>query len=291
MENLNKIKNDIDLFCDTYFYSEKIDRQKIYDLIIKDYSYQKELGFDNYDGIVALIIYRVCHTMVDNANIYDLFFKIQNESRIKSSSYISPFAVLNCPIALVGKNIEISKGFKLDKNIVLYDNVKLIDKDYGLFDKKSTHIGKDTVINNNSKIYNGADIGEGCVIGDNCIIKEKISANYEVSVISELQIKKSKTSSFISSQELNIFGVVPKYKNTLVVFGEGFYNPKIKLIVDGRSVNVEISYWDKNKIMIKVPYFTVGNCLKNMLIIFSNSQRIVLNNSYGVQKVLKNLKN
>ena len=88
---------------------------------------------------------------------------------------------------------------------------------------------------------------------------------------------------------LEEYSTLEKYKNSFVLYGEGIYNPKIKLIVQNHSPNINITYWDKNKIIVKVDYFSADKKDKSRLILFSNGQRIVINNSEGLHNILKNL--
>jgi len=64
----------------------------------------------------------------------------------------------------------------------------------------------------------------------------------------------------------------------------------VKLVVQNHTPSCEILYWDKNKIIVRIGYFIMGKSDKSKLIIFSNGQRIVINNSIGLQNTLKNLK-
>jgi len=289
---INKVKKIVSEIYSAYFFDYKIDLNKVENLIVADYDFMQKNNVDNFDGIIALIIYRLSFEVAENyksEKLIDVFYKIKKETLNYTTSYISPYSIILSPVLLKGENVLIDKGFKIYNNVVICNGVKLIDKTYGLFDKKVTFIKSNTIINNNVKIYANSNIGEKVEIGDGCTIRENISDNSIVSLITDLQIKKSKLSSRIPSQELNVFGVVPKYKNTFVIYGEGFYNPKVKLLSDSYNVETEISYWDKNKIIVKIKSFNIKDFLKNMLILFSNGQRIVLSNNIGLQKTLKNL--
>lgn len=296
MDNMNfnvlKLNEEIKEIYKKYFFDYKIDVEEVILKLNGDYDYMCNIKTFNYDGIYCLIFYRLSFEIVNkykNIDLIDFLYKIKNISKEYTSSYISPYSIVFFPIS-IGYGVEIDKGFKIFNYCVFGNNVNLIDKNYGLFDKKITIINKNTIIKSNVKIYADSNIGENVVVNDNCIINENLPNNSAVELVTNLQIKKNKISSRIPSQELIAYGIVPKYKNTFVIYGEGFYNPKVKLLVDKYSVETEISYWDKNKIIVKIKSLNVENNSKNMLILFSNGQRIVLTNHVGLQKSLKNLK-
>lgn len=288
---LFKIRSFIMKICDTYFCNYKINIDEVEKLIINDYQYYIDNNLESRDGMCALIIYRLSCNVVENNphdNFVDLFYKIKNETVRYTNSYISPYAILSSPIS-IGEKVVIDKGYNIEKNVVINNYVELINNNYGLYDKKYTNIKNNTIIKHNVKIYSDAHIGSCCIIGEWCIIRDAIADNCEVKLISNIQTRKNTQTSRIPSQELLIYGVVPKYKNSIIIHGEGFYNPKVKVVIPKENVETEIVYWDKNKIIVKLKYLKVENYLKNTLIIFSNGQRIVLTNNMALQKTLKNL--
>lgn len=291
MDIKNKALKYFDEIYKKYFFSYKIELENIRNQIIEDINYMSSKLEDfNLNGINAIIFYRLTRSGLKDIkcdNITDIVFRLKNESMLYTTSYLSPFAIVECPI-IIGENVFIDKNYQIGKNVVIENNVQLIDKNIYNIDNKYNTIGNEVCIENNVKIYN-SNIGKFSLIKENCVIREDISDGSVVEVISELQIKNSKIKSHIPSQILSVYGVVPKYKNSFVLYGEGIYNPKVKLIVQKHSPELEIMYWDKNKIIVKIEYFELSKNEKSKLVLFSNGQRIVINNSTGLQKVLKNL--
>lgn len=283
-----KIVNLIDEIYSKFFKNYTINLGTVYDKILLDFNYQKEKGFENIDGIIALIFYRISRLILNELG--EDVLRLRQESKMATTSYISPYSKIDCPIGLFGKDIFIESQFNICKHVDIYNNVTLADKMSGYGDKNIHNIKSNTIIKSDVKIV-GADVGEGVLIGENCIIREDIKDNTIVELISDFQVKKIKNKTYLPSQELLVYGVVPKFKNTLVIYGDGFYNPKVKLVVKNNNLSYGISYWDKNKIIIKLDYQEIKVFDKTTLVIFSNGQRISLINNLGVKKILKNLKN
>lgn len=289
MEIKKELLKFIDVVIDKYFSEFDINIDNIKEKLTEDIDYILSKRYER-NGINALIFYRVtreCVSQLKKEEITNFVFKIKNISRIYSTSYISPFSYLECPV-FIGDEVFIDKNYKIGKYVVIENKCYLIDNNIYKSDNKLYNIQENVLIENSVKVYNSS-IGVNAIIGSNSIIREDISNDVIVDVISELQIKKSAISSRIPSQELKVYGVVPKYKNSFVLYGEGIYNPKVKLVVQNNISNATITYWDKNKIIVRVEYFAMSGNDKSKLILFSNGQRIVLNNSVGLQKTLKNL--
>lgn len=180
---------------------------------------------------------------------------------------ISPFAQIEGEITLLGSNITIYGDYKIcdqttlnsgtligDKNFdanILYN----IDNDNNILDgvKNIYVVDKKCVIGCYTKIC-FCNIAKGVKICDFAIVRENVSANARVEILNQLQVV-LREKSYIPSQELCIYGLVPKYKNTLTIFGEGIYNPKVIIRCDGKKVGADIEYWDKNKIILKIKGF------------------------------------
>ena len=277
-----------------YFSNCKVD-EKIVFLECKKYEqYYIEHNLDTTckGGLFAIFMYLVSKNVVDNNLNNDDLIDVLTRAKLACVSvctnYISPYSNISFPLIITGCFNYIGGGYNLGENVVIGNNNRFYDNNITLFDKK-INIGKNVKVCDDCKIY--TMIGEDCVINNGCVIREKISDNTVVELKNNIQVKTALKSTVLPSQNLMCYGCVPKYKNTLVIYGEGFYNPKLKFVVPYGEVDFSLSYWDKDKIIIKI------NDVKMLkddgrvtLILFSRGQRISIINDLGVQKVLKNLK-
>jgi len=290
MEIKEKVFKFIDFVYDKYFSRFDIDIIKIKQQIDIDIGFMVERRYEE-NGIRALVFYRLTRASIaklNNEEITGFVFEIRNISKLYSNSYISPFSNIECPV-FIGSDVFIDRNYSIRNNVVIENKCQLFDNNYIYNDTKQNIIDYDVELMDNVKIH-CSSVGANTKICCNCIIREDIAADVVVEVVNELQIKKSTKNSRIPSQELRVYGIVPKYKNSFVLYGEGIYNPKVKLVVQNHTPSCEILYWDKNKIIVRIGYFIMGKSDKSKLIIFSNGQRIVINNSIGLQNTLKNLK-
>lgn len=258
----------------------------------EQYYIEHNIDLSCKSGLFAIFMYLISKNVVDNnLNNNDLIGVLTHAKVVCVSActnYISPYSNIAFPLLITGDFNYIGSGYNLCENIVVGNNNRFYDNNITLFDKK-INICKNVKICDDCKIY--SSIGENSVINNGCVIREKISDNTVVELKNNIQVKTTKISTILPSQSLMCYGCVPKYKNTLVIYGEGFYNPKLKFVVPYGEVDYSLSYWDKDKIIIKI------NDVKMLkddgrvtLILFSRGQRISIINDLGVQKVLKNLK-
>ena len=247
-----------------------------FDNIIKDYFAVALHDADKLftmliDNNMAYNLYLIAHYVIINypENSFD-YIKFVNYYAKVTTCYVSPYASLDT-FELNGINIYIGDNVIAQEHLVVGGGCVIgksqANSEYNI---KQVVIGKNCALGNNVKIYPGAVIGNDVTICDGAIIKEKIDNNVQVDIVNQLQVK-SMANARISSQDLFVYGVVPKYKNTFVVFGEGFYNPKVILkLKSGTSINYEISYWDKNIIIVKLKESVPIKDDENMLVVMSN---------------------
>lgn len=284
LQKLKQIKNK-------YFKELNINEKDVFDDCKKhiDYYIQNNLDVKCQNGLKSIVMYLLSKSVVDgNEYSLDDLIRVKNQTIAATTNYISPFSNIGFPLIIYGNYNYIGGGYNLDNNISIGNNNRFYDNNYNVFDKY-INIGKNVKIADDVRIYQ--DIGDNCSIDMGCVIKENIPPNSVVEVKNNVQIKTTKVSNYLPSQTLNCFGCVPKFKNILVVYGEGFYNPKVKFVVPYGVVDFSINYWDKNKIILKLNDVKLSEKTnKTTLILFSNGQRISLINDLGVIKALKSLK-
>ena len=264
---------------------------------------------NNYFPEATKYIADICEKLADTnvLNMVEVYYKIShfvvthcNESKIDINKFllyftkqtncnISPYAKLK-NIKCNGVNTYIDGCVTADDGLIVGNHViigKCQNNDY--IDKISVVIGKNCNIGNNVRIYPNVTIGDNVIIEDNCIIKENVPNNVVVSIVNQLQLKHSTLASVVPSQTLMVYGVVPKFKNTFVIHGEGFYNPKVIVkLKSGKTLDYEVSYWDKNKIIVKVKE-TKPISDDSLVVVMSNGNKITLINNFGVFRTLKSL--
>ena len=114
--------------------------------------------------------------------------------------------------------------------------------------------------------------------------------NTTVSIVNQLQL--TKRINTLPSQKLTIFGVVPKFKNCIKILGEGFYNPTVLIkLKNEKTINYQITFWDKNKIIVKFKNkaLTSKDLVGIKLIVLSNADKVIVLNSFGLNKTLLSL--
>ena len=285
LRTLRKIKNNI---FKNYMYDEN-QVLKTCKTLTKDYV-EKGLEIKCANGLFAIVTYVITKDIIaHNVNVsLDDLARAKNITLCLCSNYISPYADVYFPLYIYGNYNYIGGGYKLGNNISIDNYVELCDNNI-VDNVKKTIIGNNVVFDNNVKVY--ASVGDNCHIMEGCRVREEIPANFVVSCRNSIQYKTFSDRSNLPSQTLSCYGCVPKYKDTLMIYGEGFYNPKVKIVVPYGKADFGVCYWDKNKIILKFSAFqSVGEVGKCTMVLFSNGQRIGLVNDLGLLKLLKTLK-
>jgi len=285
LRTLRKIKNNI---FKNYTFDEENVLKKCKD-IVKDYV-EKGLATKCANGLFAIVTYVISKDVVlHNINIpLDDLLRAKNITLTQCLNYISPFAEIDFPLYIYGNYNYIGGAFKLNNNIIIGNHVEFCDNNMG-DNVKKINIGKNATFENNVKVY--SSVGDNSHILEGCRVREEIPNNCVVSCRNSIQYKTFSDRSNLPSQTLNCYGCVPKYKDTLVIYGEGFYNPKVKIVVPYGKADFSLCYWDKNKIILKFSDFhCAGEIDRCTMVLFSNGQRIGLVNDLGLLKLLKTLK-
>lgn len=241
-----------------------------------------------------------------------------------TSIYISPFAIVEDDVMLEGTHISIYGDYQINSKTTIFSGVCIGDKNYDEniynileydnyicdIDKKPYVIDKKCILNKNVKVA-FCNIGEGCEICDNAVVRENIPSHSEVKIINQYQIIK-KEKSYIPSQELIIYGLVPKYKNTLTIYGDGIYNPNVIIRCGDKKIESQVEYWDKSKIILKLKGFLEKqnvvvsdqkltpnidtevvqkstNIDKCIVVVMSRGIKVTINDMSVIKKLLKNI--
>lgn len=277
------------------FFSGAVINEKIVFLECKKYHQyyvDNNLIDDCCNGLLAIIIYIISKDILENNlnnnALIDILSKAKSLGISACTNYVSPYTNIVFPLTIKGCFNYIGSGYVFDKCVVVGNNNGFYDKNYGVIDK-NIKIGECTIFHNDCKVYD--EIGKHCEVCDGCVVRERVPNDTVVKVRNNIQTKTSKNITILNSQKLMCYGCVPKYKNTLVIYGEGFYNPKIKFVIPYGGVDFSLSYWDKDKIILKINDVKMlkDDC-RVTLVVFSRGLRISIINDFGVQKVLKNLK-
>lgn len=190
------------------------------------------------------------------------------------------------------KNIVIGATTLIGKRCNLFNDVVLGSKNV----KSSQNIKRHPTILNDVTICAGARVLGDITIGNNvficpqAVVTDNIPDNTTVSIVNQLQL--TKRINTLPSQKLTIFGVVPKFKNCIKILGEGFYNPTVLIkLKNEKTINYQITFWDKNKIIVKFKNkaLTSKDLVGIKLIVLSNADKVIVLNSFGLNKTLLSL--
>lgn len=190
------------------------------------------------------------------------------------------------------KNIVIGATTLIGKRCNLFNDVVLGSKNV----KSSQNIKRHPTILNDVTICAGARVLGDITIGNNvficpqAVVTDNIPGNTTVSIVNQLQL--TKRINTLPSQKLTIFGVVPKFKNCIKILGEGFYNPTVLIkLKNEKTLNYQITFWDKNKIIVKFKNkaLTSKDLVGIKLIVLSNADKVIVLNSFGLNKTLLSL--
>lgn len=263
--------------------------EKIFNVLLKDNIILNDAGLIENSSF-SIVYYRISQYLFCNLKECELANKVAEDCLKITSIFISPKALIGEGLEL--KNAEhtrIGENIKIGKNLHLSGKVALISDNYSKNNKR-LEIGHNFIINNAS-IIGCVQIGNNVKVESGCTVLDDICDDCEVRILSSLQMLFSNKKNLLPSQKLFVYGVVPKFKNQIVIYGEGFYNPIIDIKVKNccKKIESEIAYWDKNTIIIKIKPINIDNekLKMNKIIIKSNGYKCVVNNSMGLVKILR----
>lgn len=192
-----------------------------------------------------------------------------------------------------GANVVIGSTCKIGERCNIFNDVVLGSKNVknAKSEKRHPTIKNDVTICAGARVLGNITIGNNCFISPHAVVLDDVPDDTHVSVINQLQLTKKVNS--LPSQKMIIYGVVPKFKNTLKILGEGFYNPTVLIkLKNDKILNYQIIYWDKNKILVKIKNTAPYNLLDThgaKIIVLSNADKVVITQSYGLTKTLTSL--
>lgn len=223
--------------------------------------------------------------------IYKLFKVIKScdmEKYLNLTLNLNTFIGLD---AVIGKNFNIyhSKNIHIANNVVIGDNCTLKDNIKIGSSNNAPKILNNVTILSNVNIFGNIIVGNNVTIKDNCFVTDNIDDDSQVGIVNQLQVVSKTSKNYLPSQTLNIYGVIPKFKNTIVIVGDGFYNPIVNFKCDNKELEYVISYWDKNKIIVKFKNTKPIKNKKIIITILSNRTKITILNSAGLNKTLSTL--
>lgn len=240
---------------------------------------------------IANIYYRVAEYVFYGLKKHDIAYLIADYGLKQTNIYISPKVIIGD-----GFSLEFAENSKIYENVKVGDNFKVIGKVI-ICSKTSNssnnfiELGDNVTLNHNVCIRGTVRIGDNVCVDGGCTILDNVDSDCEVKLVCSLQMLYSNKKNLLPSPKIYVYGVVPKFKNQIVIYGEGFYNPIVDIKIRDltKHVDSEISYWDKNTIIVKVKPMNIDHekLELNKIIIKSNGYKCVINNSMGLVKSLK----
>ena len=263
---------------------------KIESIVLKDKNACQNLFYCSKSDI-AVIYYRVAEYVFYKLKRQEVAYLIADYALKITNIYISPKVNIGEGLLLeIAENTKIYENVRIGKKMHIVGKVIICSKT-NLQNNNCIEIGDNFSISHNACVRGNIKIGNNVCIDGGCTVLDNIDSDCEVKIVSSLQMLYSNKKNLLPSQKIFVYGVVPKFKNQIVIYGEGFYNPivDIKIKQLNKNIESEVSYWDKNTIIIKVKPINIENEKLNVnkIIIKSNGYKCVVNNSMGLVKILR----
>jgi serine O-acetyltransferase len=194
-----------------------------------------------------------------------------------------------------GHGVVIGETCEIGERCNLFNGVILGSKNVVKAPKGKRHptLKNNVTVCAGAKILGDITIGNNVFVSPSAVVLDDVEDNQKVLIVNQLQITKQDTFSYLPSQKMVIYGIVPKFKNTISILGEGFYNPNVIIkLKNNATLNYAIDYWDKNKIMVKFKNTTPfeKDIVKGVkCIVFSNNARVIIVNNLALEKALTSL--
>lgn len=232
----------------------------------------------------ATLVYFL-HTLFNRINIIQpIDINLYNFILSKYSSFIGFDTKIGENFNIFSsKNIYIENGVCIGNDVTLANNIKIGNK------KTKPRILNNVKICDNVNIFGNIIIGNNVEIKHGCYITDNIEDNQTISIINQLQLVTKTTKNYLPSQTLIVYGIIPKFKNTIQIVGEGFYNPIVNFKNCSQNLDYSITYWDKNKILIKFKNTKPIFCDHVICSLLCNHVKINILNSVGLTRALENL--
>lgn len=249
-------------------------------------------------SLIATMCYRVANTLYYKGYLKDKNDIIPREFMEKVASQtgidIHPQAIIGEQFFIDhGVGIVIGATTIIGKCCNIFNNVILGSKNVKTAKQTKRHptLKDNVTICAGCRVLGDITIGNNCFISPNAVVLDDVPDNTHISIINQLQL--SKNGNRLPSQKMIVYGVVPKFKNSIKILGEGFYNPTVLIKLKGeKQLNYNIVYWDKNKILIKIKNttpFEHNSVSGAKIVILSNADKVIITQSYGLTKTLTTL--
>ena len=280
LEIINKYKNEktfnLDHVISDIVYNIKKDRLSSEDFEL--------LSKSDY----AIIYYRVSEYFYYKLKETQVAYLIADEGLTKTKIYISPKVVIGEGFSLkLAQNTKILEDVRIGENFEIFGKATI---NSAIGENSLLSIGNNVCLKDRVCVRGNIRIGNNICVREGCTVLEDIGDNCEVKVATSLQILSAHGKNLLPSQKLFVYGVVPKFKNQIVIYGEGFYNPIIDIKCKNykKQIESEITYWDKNTIIVKIKptFIDLEWAKQNKIIIKSNGYKCVVNNCGGLLKIL-----
>ncbi len=254
------------------------------------------------NALVATLLYRITNFFY-YCGLGENTEKLQTKCRSVMEECLHLTGIDIHPAAKIGQKFFIDHGYgvvvgetcEIGERCNLFNGVILGSKNVVKAKSGKRH---PTLLNNvticaGAKILGDITIGNNVFVSPSAVVLDNIEDNQKVLIVNQLQITKQETYSYLPSQKLLVYGMAPKFKNTLNILGEGFYNPNVAIVLkNNKELKYEIAYWDKNKMMVKFKTttpLTKEEAKGAKLVVFSNNNKVVLLNNLALEKVLTSL--
>lgn len=249
-------------------------------------------------SLIATMCYRVANTLYYKGYLKEKTDIIPREFMEKVASQtgidIHPQAIIGEQFFIDhGVGIVIGATTIIGKCCNIFNNVILGSKNVKTAKQSKRHptLKDNVTICAGCRVLGDITIGNNCFISPNAVVLDDVPDNTHISIVNQLQL--SKNGNRLPSQKMIVYGVVPKFKNTIKILGEGFYNPTVLIKLKGeKQLNYNIVYWDKNKILIKIKNtipFEHGSVSGAKIVVLSNADKVIITQSYGLTKTLTTL--
>ena len=250
-------------------------------------------------GLVATMCYRVANvlyysSLLDNNTRAKITRDFMEQVASQTSIDIHPAAKIGKEFFIDhGANVVIGSTCIIGERCNLFNDVVLGSKNVKTAKPEKRHptIKNDVTICAGARVLGNIIIGNNCFISPHAVVLDDVPDNTHVSIVNQLQLTKKINS--LPSQKMIIYGVVPKFKNTIKILGEGFYNPTVLIkLKNEKTLIYQIIYWDKNKILVKIKNttpLTLSQTSGAKIVVLSNADKVIVTESYGLTKALLNL--
>ena len=231
------------------------------------------------------ILKNICREVMENCAVKTLI-DIHPAAKIGKQFFIDHGAN-----TVIGATCEIGERCTIFHDVILGSkNVKANENV-----KRHPTLKNDVTVCGGARILGNITIGNNVFIAPHAVVLDDVEDNQQVLIVNQVQITKNMQYSYLPSQKLIVYGIVPKFKNSVYILGESFYNPTVLIkLKNNKELNYSVTYWDKYKIIVKFKNTTPldkDTTKGAKLIILNNNNKVIVVNNIGLEKALTTLTN